>query len=177
MNSKKFEYQHKDIIGLKRDILFRSLFMILFLGVFVWQFIMMFTTKLTVANSLVSASVLVTSLMLMSLSLMYIFKNFRIISAIKINGKCVSSVQVLIKTDKKSFIKLYCLLTQFLTLATTLILISSLTYTILQATYLSTVSFYMPLLMLVCVSGYNSIYHIKDEIKTQKTVQQYNATY
>ena len=181
MNSKKFEYQHKDIVHLKRDIIFRSLFSILFLGIFIWQFVSIIieniNNELSFIQIVVSAIVLLSSLLLSLLSLMYIFKDFRIIAAIKMNGKCISSVQILFKTDKKSFIKLYNLLIQFLTLATALVLIASLTYSILQVTYMASISFYMPILMLICISGFNSIYHIRDEIKIQNSVQEYNALY
>lgn len=178
MNSKRFEFQHKDIEGLKKDIVFRSIFMFLFIAIFIWQIVMIAIEKnLVFAHIVIAITVLISSLMLTILSFMYVFKDFRIISAIKTNGKCVSSVQILMKTDKKSFIRLYNILIQLLTLATSLILICSITYSILQATYMSTISFYMPLLLLITMSGYNSIYHIKQEIKTQNTVQQFNSTY
>lgn len=181
MNSKKFEYYHKDIAQLKKDITFRTIFATSFLLIFGWQFVSMIITyshsKLNLIQIISSASILISSLLLAGLIFMYIFKDFRIIAAIKMNGKCVSSVQILFKTDKRSFIKLYSYLIQFLTLATALIMICSITYAILQATYLSSVSFYLPLLMLICMSGFSSIYHIKDEIRTQNNVQEYNALY
>lgn len=178
MNSKRFEYTNKDIPYLKRDILFRTVFTVLFLITFIWQFIIL--AKLTIQSSAtipqVCSSVLVfiTSLLLSFISLLYIFKDFRIIAAIKLNGRCVSSVQILIRTTKKSFIWLYNILIQFLTLMTSLILICTITYSILQATYLSSTSFYLPLLLIICLSGFNSIYHIKDEIRTQNSVQEFN---
>jgi len=98
-------------------------------------------------------------------------------AAIKMNGKCVSSVQVLIRTKKRSFIWLYKLLIQILSVATALVLIAVITYSILQVSYYSTVSFYIPLLLLICISGFNSIYHIKDEMHIQNTVQEYHSMY
>lgn len=180
MNSKRFEYTTKDIPYLKRDIFFRALFAGLLIAVFLWQFIAIIyktaTSSITIMQIASSILVILCSLLLAFISFMYAFKDFRIISAIKLNGRCVSAVQMLIRTTKRSFIKLYSYLLEFLALITSLVLICSIVYAILEATYLSTTSFYMPLLFMICISGFNSIYHIKDEIHTQNHVQEfYNA--
>ena len=178
MNSKRFEYTHKDIPYLKKDIIHRAFFAVMFLIVFIWQFISMIQTEITDSLTIleVSSSVLVfiNCLLLSFISLLYIFRNFRIIAAIKMNGKCVSAVQMLIKTNKRSFLWLYNLLIQLLTLITSLTLICSATYAVLQATYLSMISYYLPFLVAVCLSGFNSIYHIKDEMHVQNTVQEFH---
>lgn len=179
-NPKRFEYQHKDIGYLKKDIVFRTIFSVLFIGIFVWQIVNMFMGLTSTTKNLeivVSIIVLLSCLMLSFVSLTFVFKDFRIISAIKNNGKCVSSVQILIQTKKRSFIKLYNLLIQFFTLVTSLVLIATITYTILEATVLSSVSFFMPFLFMICISGLNSIYHIKDEIYTQNQVQEQQPLY
>jgi len=177
--NKRFEYTTRDLGHLKKDICFRTIFMFFFLSLFVWQIstLIMESLKDSISNFKIISSivVLISSLMLTLISLMYIFKNFRIISAIRLTGRCVSSVQLLIRTNKRSFLWLYNILMQFLTITTTLVLISSITYSILQMKYFSYVSFYMPLLFMICISGFNSIYHIKDEIKTQNSVNEYNA--
>ena len=181
MKTKTFEYFHKDIKQLKIDIIFRMIFSSLFLACFIWQIISMIViavnANITMLQGITSAFVLIGSLMLSVVTFSYAFKDLRIISAIKLNGKCVSSVNILFKTNKSSFIKLYSLLIQFLTLATSLVLVACVTYSILQITVLSTISFYMPLLLMMCVAGYNSIYHIKDEIRTQNTVQEQRPLY
>ncbi len=181
MNSRKFEYYHRDIAQLKKDIGFRALFCLMFLGAFVWQSVIMIleisSSQITVMKIVASCITLLCSLLLFVVTLAYAFKDFRIISAIKMQGKCVSSVNILIATNKKSFIWLYGLLIQILTLATTLLLVACVTYSILQAAYLSTVSFYLPMLLMICASGYNSVYHIKDEIRTQKNVQMQQPQY
>lgn len=181
MKSKKFIYVHKDVKQLKIDIAFRILFSALFLGIFVWQFtaMVMYIVKNKFSNvhGVVAAIVLISSLLLCLITFFYAFKDFQIIAAVKMSGQCVSSVSILFSTRNNSFIRLYNYLIQFLTLATTLVLIAALTYTILQITVLSTISFYMPLLLMICVSGYNSIYHIKDEIRTQETVQEQTPLY
>jgi len=181
MNRKRFEYYHKDIKQLKIDIVFRIVFSILFMACFVWQMVstVMASMKgpLSIMQIVVSCLVLLTSLSLCFITFIYAFKDFRIIAAIKMNGKCVSSVSILFSIKKASFVKLYSYLIQVLTLAVSLVLIACITYSILQVTILSTISFYMPLLVTICVSGYNSIYHVKDEITTQNTVQQQQPLY
>jgi len=178
-NPKRFEYQHKDISYLKKDIVFRTIFSVLFLAIFVWQMvgIILSFSSMSTMQIVISALVLLSCLMLAYVSLTFVFKDFRIISAIKINGKCVSSVKILLQTKKRSFIWLYNLLIQFFTLMTSLVLIASITYTILEVTYLSSISFYMPLLFLISLSGFNSVYHIKDEIKVQNQLQEQQPLY
>ena len=181
MNTKRFEYFHKDIKQLKIDIGFRIFFSVLFIACFIWQMVSTITISmkgsLSFVQTIVSGIVMVTSMVLCLITFSYAFKDFRIISAIKMNGKCVSTVSILFSTRKSGFVRLYHYLIQFLTLAVSLILIASITYSILQITVLSTISFYMPLLLTICVSGYNSIYHIKDEITTQNTVQEQRPLY
>ena len=181
MNVKHFEYYNKDIKQLKIDIVFRIIFSILFIACFVWQMastIMSYLDgTLTTMKGVVTCIVLVTSLLLCFTTFIYAFKDFRIIASIKMNGKCLSTVQILFSIKKSGFLKLYSVLMQFLTLAVSLILVASITYSILQATVLSTISFYMPLLLTICIAGYNSIYHIKDEITTQQTVKEQQPLY
>lgn len=181
MKLKRFVYVHKDIKQLKIDIAFRVLFSCLFLGVFVWQFVFMIMygvqNRLTTPHNVISAIVLISSLLLCLVTFFYAFKDFRIIAAINMTGKCVSSVQILFSTNKTSFVKLYSYMSQLLALATSLVLIATITYSILQATVLSTISYYLPFLIMVCLSSYNSIYHIKDEMTTQNKVQEQRPLY
>ena len=128
-------------------------------------------------QGVVAAIVLISSLLLSLVTMSYAFKDFRIIAAIKMRGKCVSSVQILFKTNKTSFLWLYNFIMQFLALATSLVLIGCITYSILQVAYLSTISFYMPLLLMLCVASYNAIYHVKDEIYTQNNVNEQQPLY
>lgn len=181
MNSKKFEYYHRDVPQLKKDIVVRCFFSVIFLATFIWQIANIITenskTSPSIMQIIVSVIVLISSLILFCIVLLYAFKDFRIIGAIKMQGKCVSSVNILFSTKKSGFLKLYSLLIQFLTLATSLVLIACVTYSILQIAYLNSISFYMPMLLLICMSGYSSIYHIKDEIHTQKNVQMQQPEY
>lgn len=179
MNSKNFEYITKDIPLLKKDIFFRSLFSILLLCIFVWQFIILIITnnkdEMSILKIIIAIIVLITALMMFLLNLAYTFKDFKVISVVKTRGRCISAVNLLIKTNKKSFIQIYHILMFAFTLLITFVLLCSLTYTILQASVLSLVSFYMPMLFIICVTGYNSIYHIKHEITIQNKVQAYNG--
>ena len=181
MKRKKFEYYHRDVKQLKKDIAFRFVFSALFIITFVWQIASLIfvsiTDKVSVLQLSISAIVMLCSISLTLVTMSFAFKDLRIIAAIKLKGKCVSSVSVLFETGKGSFIKLYSLLMQFLTLVTTLVLIASVTYSILQVAYLSTLSFYLPMLLMVCTAGYNSIYHIRDEILTQQNVQEQQPLY
>ena len=176
--NKTFEYTNKDIPDLKKDIVFRTMFCLFFVVIMVYQFInMVLMSQKSNMNTLqlcVSVSVIASCLMLAYVSLMYVFKSFRIISAIKVRGKCISSVRLILDTKRKGFVKLYNGITAVLTLLTSLILVSAFTYSILQIAYTSTLSFYLPLLLLICVSGFNSIYHLRDEIHLQQNVQEFN---
>ena len=178
MNLKQFEYRNKDIPFLYRHIAMRFLFFILFLVLFVWQIISMWIHAsnggLKFSYILSAMIVLITSLAIIILSLMYCFKNFRIITAIKEKGSCVSSVAVFFSTKKASFIRLYKFINQIFALASLLVLVCSLTYTVLQISVLSHVSFYMPVLFLICITGFYSVFQISEEIKICEQVSEYN---
>ncbi len=181
MNKKRFEYFHKDIRQLKIDIIVRVIFSILFISCFAWQMALLIIesskAQISQMQTITTTIVLVMSLLLCVTTFLYAFKDFRIIAVIKQQGKCISSVKMLFSTKKTGFVRLYSYLIQFLTLAVTLVLIACITYSILEITILSRISYYMPLLVTICVSGYNSIYHIKDEIRTQQTVTEQQPLY
>lgn len=182
MNGKRFEYFHKDIKQLQTDIIVRFVFSALFLGTFVWQIVSILLTSMkgsiSLPQGISSIIVLTTTFLLCLVTMSFAFKDLRIIAAIKMRGKCVSTIQILFKVDgKRNFLWLYKFIMTILALATTLVLIAAVTYGVLQVAFFATVSFYMPLLLTICLASYNSIYHIKDEITTQKTVQQQQPLY
>ena len=181
MRTKRFEFNKKDVNHLKKDIILRTLFSILFLTVFVWQMISIVKkstgNNLSIIQTTVSIIVLIGSLLLGLVSLFYAFKDFRIISVIKVNGRCINSVPILFSTKKSGFVWLYNILIQILTLATTLVLIACITYTILEISYFATISFYVPILVFVCISGYNAIYHIREEIYKQNILNEQKPLY
>ncbi|MFQ6752577.1 MAG: hypothetical protein ACLRFL_03335 [Clostridia bacterium] len=181
MNLKKFEFQHRDVSYLKKDIAYRFLFALLFLSVGVWQAITMFihiySDSISVTMIASSLFVLILSMLMFFCSIMYTFKNFRILGTIKRQGRCVSNVQVLFNLEKRSFIKLYLFITFIISLLTALVLIASLTYTILEISIYSSISYYLPILVVLCLTSFNSTFHVKNEIKILETVQQYHAIY
>lgn len=181
MNSKKFEYAHKDIPFLKKNITIRTIFCVFFLVIFAWQLLSIYLagdfSNLTIVQIFSSSFTLLITLLMSFISLMYVFKYFRIISAVKKHGKCISSVQVMFNIKKSGFIKLYKLLTEGLTLLAVVILVCVATYSILSLTYYATVSFYLPFLITLCLSSFNSVFHIDEEVKIIETVNQFNAIY
>lgn len=181
MNYKVFEYHNKDIPFLKREIIFRSTFAMLFFATFVWQFISMIeninTGLLSVGKIVSSIFVLIACLLFSVLSILYVLKTLRVISVIKLKGKCVSSVEILFKLEKDSFIKLYSIITEILALIAAIVLICALTYSILEVSYYATLSYFLPLLITISLSAFYSVFHIRNEIKIVKTVEEFNAIY
>lgn len=178
MNNKVFEYFRKDIPFIKKDCLFRLIFSGLYLLIFVWQIITLIVNlakkSYNIGMLISSVVVLVLCLLFIAISLMYSLKNIRIISVIKTRGKCTSSVFMLHNLKKDSYIKLYSVVTQILAVVISLVLICCITYSILEISYYSTISFYMPLLFVTCLTGYYSMIHIQNEIKLAQTVQEYH---
>lgn len=181
MNSKKFEYQHKDVPFLKRNLVIRTIFTLIFLGIFAWQMISLFLIQmegsLSILQIVTSSFVMIMCLLLGFISLMYAFKYFRIMGAIKRRGKCVSTVQIIFSLKKTGFMKMYKILTELLTLLSVVILVCTATYSILSIAYYSTVSFYLPFLVALCLSGFSAVFQIDEEIKIVENVNQFNAIY
>ena len=180
MNLKRFEYLNKDVPFLKKDVAFRLGFTVIFFALFVWQFvklIMQIGKELNTAMIVTSIAVLLTSLLFSSLSILYALKSMRILSVVRKNGKCVSSVEILFNTNKNGFMKLYAVITEILALVCGLVLLCSFVYSALEVAYLSSISYYMPVLAIVCMCGFNSVYHINNEIAVVKNVQAFNSIY
>lgn len=181
MNLKNFEYAHKDIPFLKKDLIFRATFAVMFVAVFLIQLIatlkLLVVNNLTLGNIISATVVLITTALFAFLSILYMMKSVRIIDVIHQSGRCVSSVDVLMKIDKTSFVKLYSVVCYILSLFASVVLVCSITYSFLQVTYYSSISFYLPLLVTIVLTSYYSVLHIKNEIKTMQTVNQYNSIY
>lgn len=181
MNRKKFDYFEKDIKPLKKDIFFRCVFAVLILATMVWQSYSFITGYknggLSTLKIIVAGIVIITGAIFFLTLLSFVFKDYRIIGSIKTNGKCTSSVNILFNTDKTSFIKLYEFLMFFLSLSTGLVLVAGVTYSILEVAYFKTISFFMPMLILICLASFSSLYTIKDEIRTQRIVQLQSPKY
>lgn len=178
MNSKKFEYNSKDRPFLIKDIRYRIMFIVLCLLVFIWQMVIILThTKSDISKLAIIFGIItmILSVLLILSNLLYVSKSITAIQNIKKHGHSVDNVLLLVKTNKSSFIKIYQKITNIFAFIITLMLISVATYTILQVIYLSTYSLYLPLLYLITISGFLSVYHIKYEIKILNSVQTYNA--
>ncbi len=181
MRAKKFEYHHKDIPVLKRDIAMRITFTIIFFAIFIWQFISLLVTytydTLTTPMILASAIVMVSMLTMCAISFSYAFKSVNIISDVKRRGRAVRSVSLMFGIKKNSFVKIYSILTQLIALVMVVLMTSAITYSILQYIYYSTMSYYIPILVAISICGFNSVYHISFEIERIKTVELFNAIY
>lgn len=181
MDPKRFQYHNKDIPLLKKDIKARIFFMILFGIVFFSQLFMLVlnvidkTTTLTMV--IVSAVIMLTALTFSILCLVYSFKNIRAIQVIKKAGFVVTSVIFMPNIQKNSFVRLYSILTSIITIATLVVFTSVVTYSILQYVYFSTISFYLPLMVLLTVIGFNTVYHVKHEIEITQSVLNFQNSF
>ncbi len=181
MTTRRYEYHNKDIPMIKKDIVFRFIFLALFAFAFAWQFAFILRdfslNTLTQTKTLVGIIALLMCLLFVLVALTYAYRGINIINSIKHHGKSVKNVTVVSDTKKGSFVKMYSHLTRFITLIMALALVSGLTYGILEYIYYSTISFYLPIMLLVTTAGLNSVYHITTEIKIMKEVQEYNSIY
>ncbi len=177
MKLETFEYHNKDVPMLKKDMAFRILFVGLFFIVFLWQLLFMIRDfslgTLTTIKSIVAVVVLLVSFMFMLVAFVYAYRSINIVNDVKHHGKSVKTLTVLSDNKRGSFIRMYSLLTRFITLIMVLALLSGLTYGILEYVYYKTISFYLPIMFFVAASGLNSVYHIHAEIKLMNDVQKY----
>lgn len=180
MRTKKYEYTINDKPMLKKNIIFRCVFIGLFLLAFVWQFIMLLLNnnkELDFNKILVGFLVLFTSLILIITGMLYIAKELKILDKTKHHGKSVESINVLFSDKKGGFLNLYKFLCEFIALVMFLLFICSFTYSVLQLVYYSTISYYMPFIFLVTLTGFNTVFHINYELITIKNVRLYNSVY
>lgn len=179
MNLKKFEFTNKDISFLKKDIIVRLSFTVMFCAIFIWQLVSFLVTQAKNAMStgriISTVFVLILSLMLAMIGFFYSFKDIRIVNSIQKRGSCISTVDVLFSIKKNSFVRIYDIICQVLAYVSLFVLLCSITSLILNAAFYSTVSYYMPILFLLCIAGFNGVFHVKSEIKTMQTVQEYQA--
>ena len=180
MGIKRFEYLNSNIPFLKKDVGCRLLFTFVFFGVFVWQFVsLLFNLKagLNIGMTVSTVFVLLIALLFAGISIMYALKSMKILSIVKKKGRCTSSVQILFNTSKKGFMKLYSIVTEILSIVCAVVLICTVVYSFLEMAYFSTISYFMPVLAIICFCGFNSVYHINAEIATVKNVQEYHSMF
>ena len=133
--------------------------------------------ELSTINIVAGMFVILCALLLGLISFMYFLKNIRILRVVKNNGRCVSSVPLMINIKKNSFINMYSIVNFLLSCIALLVLVSSLTYSILQFAYFASISFYLPILILISVSGFNSVYHLNTEMKIIQTVREFHTVF
>lgn len=177
MKTERFEFQNKDIPMLKKDIFFRMFFMSLFVFVFVWQFVLFILhymrDDLSKLNLIVTIIILIVSLLFAVISLAYAIRSLAIIQKIRLHGSAVKQITIISNAKSNSFLRLYSIITQLIAFVMIVILASAITYSILQYVYFTTQSYYLPILFFVSFAGFNSVYHIKEEIKTIQNVREF----
>ena len=181
MNLKNFEYLHKDVPFLKKVLFIRASFTVLFFAIFLIQLISslkkLVTDSLNLGMAVSSGIVILTCILFMFISILYMLKSKRILSVINNQGRCVSSVELLFDTRKNGFVRLYSVITEILAFIATIILVCGFTYASLDIAYNSYISFYLPLLATVCSTAYYSVFHLSNELKTVMLVNQYNSIF
>lgn len=181
MNYKSFEYRHKDISLLNRDSSTRTMFVILFSAIFLWQIFSLRSALLDGSFGTIefasTCAVVFICFVFVLISIIYTVKNNRTINVIKAKGKCVRSVDILFDSKKDGFMSMFSILTKFISLISLIVLTCSVTFCVLQATFFEKISFFLPLLVTLCLCGFYSCYHVKGEIKTAKTVDEFNKIY
>ena len=181
MNQKKFEFQHKDLPFLKKDFRTRMLYIVLFVGVLIAQAAMLISSFITGKTSsimvIISLAIIFISFMLVVLSLSFALRSLRLINVIRAHGYAVTAISVLPSMQKDRFAKIYALMSQILSVVMLIVLACGLTYSLLEFVYFTTFSFYLPLLLLVAIVGFNTVYHVNHEIKMVQSVKEYVPAY
>ena len=181
MNTKKFEYDIKDKKSLKNDIIFRIFFTILFISIFAWQFTLLLLSKnegtLSTLKIYLGLSVLFTCLIFVIISMMYIAKNLKILDQLKFHSKAVVSVTVLSSGKKGGFLRLYKFISEVIAIIMLVLAVCAITYSVLEFMHYSTISFYLPLISIITLTGFNTVYHINNELKIIENVRAYNSVY
>lgn len=181
MNLKSFEYRKKDISMLKKDATIRTVFAVLFAAVAIWQIALLATSvakeTLSVLNIASACAVFFFCFVFALVSILQISKNAKTINVITVKGKCVSSVNVMFSTEKTGFMKMYSITTKVIAVLCLVVLFCSITSAFLQAKFMETMSFYLPLLVALCLVGLYSSHHVDQQIKAVKTVDEFNRIY
>lgn len=175
MGYKKIEYTHKNISQLKSENRYRILFAIFFLLVLTAQIVLFIIEgqKLSNIKYFIGFFVMISSFLMATTSILYFLKNNRIITQILTEASAVRMSANFLNTDKSYVLKLYAVFNIILTALSSIILLCSLVYTFLEFAYYSNLTFFLPILLLICISGYNTVFHIKYEILTAENVDKY----
>lgn len=181
MNPTKFEYHNKDTVMLRKDVAFRIAFSLLFFVAFVAQLFtfIYFHVKfsLNALMIIVSIVVMVMSLSLVAICFAYAFKDLRIINTVKKKGSCVSSVMIFMSIKKDSFLRLYYIINLVIAYGMLAFFAGAVTYSILNFIYYDVLTFYLPLLFFMVLTGFHTVLHLKYEINVMRNVQKYISIY
>ena len=181
MNLKSFEYRKKDISMLKKDATIRTIFAVLFAAVAIWQICLLASSvvnkTLTALNIASACAVFFFCFVYGLVSILQISKNAKTINVITAKGKCISSVNIKFSTEKTGFMKMYSIVTKIIAILCLVVLFCSITSAFLQAKFMETMSFYLPLLVSLCLVGLYASHHIDMQIKAVKTVDEFNRIY
>ena len=162
---------------LKKDIFFRLFFMFLFVLVFAWQFVLFVVhfrrDDISQTQLIATICLLVVSLLFASISLVYAFRSLGIVQKIKLHGNAVKQIPIISNAKSQSFLRLYSVVNLLITLVMIVVLVSAITYSVLQYVYFTTQSYYLPILFFVSFAGFNSVYHLKAELKTIQNVREF----
>lgn len=179
MNKKRLEYMDKDVPTLKRDLRLRILFAVLFAVTFIWQFVMLIIASDSATTLMIVAScaTMIFSIMFSFTSTLYAIKDLKILNRIKFRGKSINDATFVFNIEKRSFMRLYSLITSLLALVALLLLVATITYSILEIVYFNTISFYLPMIVAFVAWCFNSSYHIKNELYISQNVNQCNSIF
>lgn len=181
MKAQKFQFRHKDVPMLRKDVAMRTFFCLLFVGIFVWQTLIMFfsyfNTKLSTFELVSSILTMAVSLLMSIVSFIFVFRSLNNLICIKKSGHAVGVKTPLFNSKKTGFLNLYYVISTAIVFVMTIVLICAVTYAVLEGVFYNQFSIFLPALVLTAISGYNSIYHIKNEIKVLAEVETYNTVY
>lgn len=173
MKAKQFQYRNKDIPMLKKEITARMLYAVLFSLIFFVQSTVFFV-NIDFNFSILAKSIILTtmilSLLLAGVSFIFAMRAMSHINTIKRHGSSVATITLIFSSTKKGFLNLYRIILSIISFVISMLLIAVITYSILEIIYLGTLSEYLPALLLTAAASYNSLFHVKQEIKIMQTV-------
>ncbi len=181
MKAQKFQFRHKDVPMLKKDVAMRTFFSLLFVGVFVWQILLIFfkyfNAKLSTFEVVCSSLTMLISLFMAMVSFVFLFRSLNNLICIKKSGNAVGVKTPMFNSKKTGFFNLYYVVSTVIAWVMTFVLVCSITYAVLEGVFYNQFSIFLPALVLTAISGYNSVYHLKNELTILKEVDNYTSVY
>lgn len=178
MKNSFYTFQYKDIPYLKKDFKTRLLFSALFLAVFVWQLFSLLLKKenndISILELVICVVVMVATLLFAMVSFSYFVKSFSDCKKVRSKIPAYTSVVNTSKPTKNGFITMYLKVSKIIAVLSAILLLCVVTYSVLTFVYYETVSFYLPLLAVIVISGFNGAYHIESQIYIMQNSQNKN---